>query len=279
MHLVRSAWGTLDRRGLEQALSDLVSGTSSNLTQLETLGIPAPSPRAAQLLQDTLDERARGSRDLAGAVSLAIGPDSAGEVATRAGSLIVQAGKEYVTGDKDYRSFVLSLPRDAKPGRLGASRWVTDPQSWGSAAATDWAERLSGIPKLQVHQDLVIVALTVQPPVVRITGLPTTTTTTTTAPATTTTTTTTTPGGHHLDNDLDHDLDLDNHDHDDDADPAFGLDLGGTADRDALGRARRGERREHEVVWRSGPPQPSSLRCPPDAGSDHRRRRVRPSSR
>ena len=57
----------------------------------------------------------------------------------------------------------------------------------GGPVGAGWVTQLSGIPKLQVHEDLVIVAVTVQPPVVRINGLPSTTTTAVLATSTTTT--------------------------------------------------------------------------------------------
>ncbi|MGA3215660.1 MAG: hypothetical protein ABSD97_08225 [Acidimicrobiales bacterium] len=193
MHLVRNARGSLDRTGIEQALSNLVTGTAQNEAQLGDLGVPAPSTRSGQLLEAALAARARGSRDLAGAVTLAIGPSPVAQVGAKAAVLIVQSGKELMAGDRDYRAFVGSLPRSSGRGRLPASRWVDDPSAWAAAAAASFVAQLASLPKLAIHDDLVIVAMTVQPPVVRIDGLPPTTTAppTTTPPTTTSTTTST----------------------------------------------------------------------------------------
>jgi len=198
MHLVRDRSGSLGRAGLESALGDLVEGTAANLAQLAGLGVPAPSARSARLLDAVLTARARGSRDLAGAIAIAIGPTSGPQSLARASSGVVDAGKEMIASDKDYRAFVLSLPRSSGRSRLPASRWVAHPFSWAAPAAASFVAQLSGSSRLEVHTSLVIVAMTVQPPVVRINGLPTTTTlpptTTTTTTTTSTTTSTTLPG-------------------------------------------------------------------------------------
>ena len=74
MHLVRSGTASLDRARLEADLARLVAGTSENLAELGTLGVPAPTPRSEQLLEATLAARADAARTLTGAVALAIGP-------------------------------------------------------------------------------------------------------------------------------------------------------------------------------------------------------------
>jgi hypothetical protein len=214
MHLVRNGTGSFDRTSLEADLSSLIAGTSENLAQLGTLGVPAPTPRSQQLLEATLAARAGAARTLTGAIALAVGPtafspnsgssSSSGpgsptlpisvvRARATAGNLITQAGEELATSDRDYRSFVSSLPPSSGRDRLPASRWVTHPATWGKASVTTWVAQLSSEPALQVREDLSIVAVTVQPPVVRITGLPTTTTFATTT-STSTTTLTTLPG-------------------------------------------------------------------------------------
>lgn len=197
MHLVRNSAATLDRTSLERALGNLVTGTAENRAQLLSLGVPAPTARSGRLLETALDDRSEGARDLAQAVALAISPASGTTQArASAASLVVKAGKALIVGDEDYVNFVRSLPRYSHSGRLPASRWVHSPSSWVDSSAVTWVAQLSTLPKLEAHEDLVIVALTLQPPVVRINGLPTTTTTpptTTTSSTTTTSTTTTTP--------------------------------------------------------------------------------------
>ncbi|MGP8163650.1 MAG: hypothetical protein ACLQAN_07775 [Acidimicrobiales bacterium] len=219
MHLVRDSTASLDRRALEEDLGSLVAGTSENLAQLGSLGVPAPTPRSQELLRATLAARAFATRTLTGAVALAIGPTafSAGSasspgggsvgptlptsvVLARAGAakLIVEVGLELVISDRDYRSFVSSLPRASGRSRLPTSRWVTHPESWSKASVTTWVAQLSSRSELQIREDLAIVAVTVQPPVVRVTGLPTTTTifatTTSTSTSSSTTTLPTLPG-------------------------------------------------------------------------------------
>jgi len=219
MRLVRDSTASLDRRALEEDLGSLVAGTSENLAQLGSLGVPAPTPRSQELLRATLAVRAFAARTLTGAVALAIGPTAFSASSTsspgggsvgptlpttvvqaraRAAKLIVEAGLELVISDRDYRSFVSSLPRASGRSRLPTSRWVTHPASWSEASVTTWVAQLSSGSELQIREDLSIVAVTVQPPVVRVTGLPTPTTifatTTSTSTSTSTTTLPTLPG-------------------------------------------------------------------------------------
>ena len=203
MHLVRDGAAQLDRVSLEQSLGDLVTDTAQNEAQLLSLGVPAPTARSGRLLEAALGARADGARDLAGAVALALGPAPGAQERASAVSLIVRAGRELVTGDEDYVNFRQALPLFSRRGRLPTSRWVENPASWTAAPVSTWVEQLSGVAGLQVHEQLVIVAMTLQPPVVRINGLPTTTTTlatptTTTTTSTSTTTSTTLPGGRRL---------------------------------------------------------------------------------
>jgi len=213
VHLVRESATSLDRTALEADLGNLVAGTSDNLAQLGSLGVPAPSPRSEDLLRALLALRALAARTLTGAIALAIGPEafsgssasssgggsgsstppsSVAQARARAVKLIVQAGLEMVISDRDYRSFVSSLPHASGRGRLPSSRWVTYSASWTEASATSWVAQLSSTTALQIRYDLSIVAVTVQPPVVRITGLPTTTTIATTTSTSTSTSTSTT---------------------------------------------------------------------------------------
>ena len=213
MHLVRDGTGSLDRTNLDADLGSLIAGTSENLAQLGTLGVRAPTPRSQQLLQATLAARAGASRTLAGAIALAVGPTASSpssgsssssgpggptppisvvRARAEAATLITRAGKELAASDGDYRSFVSSLPPSSGRDRLPASRWVTHPATWDKASVTTWVAQLSSEPALQIREDLSIVAVTVQPPVVRITGLPTTTTTFATTTSTSTSTSTTT---------------------------------------------------------------------------------------
>ena len=198
MHLVRAEATSNDRIALERALGSLVAGTSDNVGQLQTLGIPAPNARSEQLLHDTLAARSDGARMLTGGIALATGP-TANQARVKAAALIVAAGEKLMAGDEDYRLFVRSLPRDSGRSRLPASIWVGDPPSWSPAPVSIWVAQLASTPELQIRQHLTIVAVSLQPPVVRISGLPTTTTTSTTSttstPTTTSTSTTTTfPG-------------------------------------------------------------------------------------
>ena len=195
VHLVRNDALSFTRASLEQALGNLVSGTAANSTELETLGVAAPSARSEVLLQEVLAKREGAVRALARAIALAIGQtarDSAtsSSVLSRAATLVMQAGASMAASDLYYSEFVRSLPRSSRRGRLPVSKWLGRTSVWAQASALAWVARLSVARALQIRQRLTVLALSVEPPAVRILGLPTTTTTTSTTTTSTTTTTT-----------------------------------------------------------------------------------------
>jgi len=197
VHLVRNDALSFTRASLEQALGNLVSGTAANSTELETLGVAAPSARSEVLLQEVLAKREGAVGALARAIALAIGQtarDSAtsSSVLSRAATLVMQAGASMAASDLYYSEFVRSLPRSSRRGRLPVSKWLGRTSVWAQASALAWVARLSVARALQIRQRLTVLALSVEPPAVRILGLPTTTTTTSTTTTSTTTTSTTT---------------------------------------------------------------------------------------
>ncbi len=206
---IRGQAVSLGRPGLEAALGRLVAGAAQVETQLSTLGLAAPSSRSAALIATVMSDRSAGARILTGGVALAIGPSSSGtqgggngvaptglsaDNAARAtaASLITKAGRQFEEADVAYGEFVSSLPAASWSRRLPSSTWLRLPVAWGPAAAAVWVGNLASASELAVHHALVIIALSEQPPAVRVTGIPPPTTSTTTSPTTTTTTTSTT---------------------------------------------------------------------------------------
>lgn len=209
LHHVRSQAVSLTRTELEAELGRLVTGTSDVESVVSSIDLAPPSQHSAALFSAALADRSAGARSLTGGLELAIGPSSAtagngsapgtgtadNAVQARATSLVVTAGRDFEASDAAYRGFVASLPATSLPGRLPPSNWLTVPAAWAPGAAGIWVAQLASTTALTAHESLVIVALTVQPPAVRITGIaPPTTTTTTTSTTTSTTTTTTLPG-------------------------------------------------------------------------------------
>ncbi len=158
----------LGRVGLETALGRLVAGSHSLELQLANLGLPPPNPRSGRLFSDVLTARATAARLMMGGVALAIGPsrDVTGATAT-----LVRAGEQIAGSDGDYSRFVSSLPpyvRRSVP--LPQSRWDT-PSEWTAPSLGGFAALLSSDPRLLIHRSLVIVAISLQPPALRIVGL------------------------------------------------------------------------------------------------------------
>lgn len=187
---VRQHAGKLGRLGVETALGRLVSGTHNLELQLANLGIAPPSERAGRLLSDVLARRATAARLVMGGVALAIGPS---RDATGATAILAHAGAEMAGSDGDYARFVSALPPYARrPVSLPSSRWDSPPE-WTTAALAGFAASLSRSASLLIHRSLVIVAISLEPPALRIVGPPAAAGSTTTS-STTTTSTTTLPG-------------------------------------------------------------------------------------
>ncbi len=186
----REALG-LGRVGIDAALGRLVAGADDAVVQYESLGVAPPSAESGRLLASVLTLRLRAAKAFTGAVSMAIGPSpSASAVAVRLGAV----GRAFALSDGRYRRFLASLPAPARrAGNLGPSSWAGS-ADWSKPAVLAYAELLAHATGLHESRAVSIVAVALEPPALRISGLPTTTTTTTTTSTTTTTTSTTLPG-------------------------------------------------------------------------------------
>ncbi len=183
----------LGRLGVETALGRLVAGTHNLELQLASLGIPPPGPRTARLLSDVLTGRATAARLVTEGVALAIGPsrDVPGATAT-----LVRAGAAMAGSDGDYSRFLSSLPSYVRRSvSMPSSAWDSPPE-WTATALAGFAALLARSASLLVHRSLLIVAVSLEPPALRIVGLPAPVGSTTgTTTSSTTTSTTTLPGG------------------------------------------------------------------------------------
>ncbi len=180
-----------NRVTLEFALEELARGTRSDASAYTSLDLAAPTLRAGALVTRVLNLRREGAENLARGVELAISRRTGQSPLPTAGRLLETAGSRFLAADAGYRTLVLSLHGDADARSLPPSVWVSSPSTWSAAAAGAWASALRSAASLAFAPALSIVAVTLEPPPLNITGLPTTTTTTL-APATTTSVPTTT---------------------------------------------------------------------------------------
>ncbi|HLX78134.1 MAG TPA: hypothetical protein VKR27_04560 [Acidimicrobiales bacterium] len=178
-----------DRETLELALSGLARASSEQATAFETLGFQAPSASAGSLVADALTGRADGLSELARGVTLALSPKD-----TAATSTLAAAGAQLVAADSAYRRAVKLVGHKNDGGGLPDSWWIKSPGQWSSSAVGAWARTLSTAPNLLAAPAIAIVAMTLEPPPLRITGLPTTTLPSTSSTTTSSTTTTTAVG-------------------------------------------------------------------------------------
>ncbi|MGH9294055.1 MAG: hypothetical protein ACRD0B_01885 [Acidimicrobiales bacterium] len=182
----------LGREGIATALGRLVEGSEDVRHQLFSLALAAPTQRSERLLASVFSLRAEAARHLTGAIYAAIGPlHSAG----RSARMLRAVATEIRRSDDRYRRFGRTLPGDVRrDDPLPASSWKAS-ADWSARALSRYASELAGARSLRLTRALSIVAVSLSPPALRITGLPPTTTTTTTTTTTSTTTSTTTLPG------------------------------------------------------------------------------------
>ncbi len=179
-----------DRVTLEFALGELTRGTTTDETTYQSLGLAAPSPGAGALMAGVLRLRREGAADLARGIELATSARTGSSPLPRATKLLETAGSCFIAADAGYHALVVSLRGDVNARSLPSSAWVQTPGVWSAASAGAWVNALRSASSLAFAPAISIVAVTLEPPPLEITGLPTTTTTTTTTTTLPTTTTT-----------------------------------------------------------------------------------------
>ena len=184
-----------DRVTLEFSLRQLAQDAETDANIYRLLGLAAPSNRADLLMTAVLGLRHAGAENLAAGVELAISGRDEPSTLPRARQFLATAGSRFAAADAGYHALVFSLAKNVDALSLPSSVWVRSPAVWSASAVGAWANELRSAASLALSAALSIVAVTLEPPPLEITGLPTTTTTTTTL-APTTSTTTVARGGH-----------------------------------------------------------------------------------
>jgi hypothetical protein len=180
------------RRTFDSLLAQLESGTKQDTGDLAAVGLVPPDPRSGVLLEQVLRERARAVIDVVEAATLLFGSSGAHAVLARAQGLLLSGGADLVESDTRYRAFVGSLPRHVDRPRPPASRWVDHSSTWSRSSVQLWADRLLGDRLLRSTTTIALLAVSTEPPVLRIEGLGRASGRSGTAPSTTAATTTTT---------------------------------------------------------------------------------------
>ncbi len=178
---LRAAAPGATRSVLDAQLAALVAGTTSELDTLAQLDLPVPRGAAGPLLTDVLAARRRGVAALVAGVALATGPGRSAQVPA-ATDRLVAAGRQFRLADDSYVAFRHALPADALGGGLPASRWLASPGEWSPAAAGAFASRLASARQLAERHALALVAVSLEPPPVHVSGLAIPVPTTTTLP-------------------------------------------------------------------------------------------------
>jgi hypothetical protein len=174
----------LGRRVLNNDLASLVLATQSTITQYGNIGLSPPSDQAGTLMNDVVTERAGAARLLASGIDLALGSGTA----TAATDDLLKASQMMILADLDYLRLVEVIPAKEGASTMPSSKWITDASVWSASSVGSWVAALQGSPALRTRHAISLVAVSIEPPVLRVTGLPTTTTSTSTTSTSTTST-------------------------------------------------------------------------------------------
>lgn len=175
---------SLHRTQLDALLGELQGSTQQLQRDYRALELAPPTPASGAALGAVFADRARAATQLTGAIALATGNAAAAQSAEAA---LARVASEVRAGDAAYQRFLRELPRHGAR-RLGSSVWLRSPSAWSPPALSVWVSVLNRAQALAGRRQLSLLAVSLQPRVLKIDGLPTTTV----APPTTTTSTTTT---------------------------------------------------------------------------------------
>jgi hypothetical protein len=176
LHELRHLRGLEDRIALESALDALRSETTRNLAAYRALSLAGPDKRASHDVADALALRASGANGFVEAINGVIAQTPAAPAIALASA--VRAGEELLQADDVLRA----LHRRVRS--IGAQTiWLSSPAAWRPAALQLFLAHVRATSAYAPHHALKLVALSVVPAPLRITGL----STTTLAPTTTTT--------------------------------------------------------------------------------------------
>ncbi len=176
---------SLQRAQLDALLGELEGSARQLRRDYSALELAPPTPASGAALGAVFANRARAATELSGAIALAM--DNAAAAGT-AEQTLAKVAADLRAGDAAYRRFRQELPHHGAR-RLGSSVWLRSPSAWSAPALAVWVSVLSRAQALVGRRQLSLLAVSLQPRVLKIDGLPTTTVPT---PTTTTTTTTTT---------------------------------------------------------------------------------------
>lgn len=194
LHTIRShsaSASSFGRVTLEIALAELEREARDSQMTYAQLGLAAPTPSIGSLMHTVLEDRSEGVRLLASGINLAIGVPA--DAASAAASLS-SAGRRLEAADAAYHELTRLVRRRGHDAAMPRSRWIVAGANWSVAAVTAYASTLSHAKSLAADSAIGIIAVSIEPAPLRITGLPTPTTTTSPVTSTSTSTTSTIPG-------------------------------------------------------------------------------------
>jgi hypothetical protein len=177
----------LGRQVLDNDISSLVLATEESDVQFTGLGLAAPSQEAGVQMGAMVSARSQGARLLASGIDLALGSGTS----SAATNELFSAGEMMAQSDVDYERSLAAVPAPDGSSALPASQWIADSGEWTTASLQTWVSQLQAAPALRTRHAISLVAVSIDPPVLRFIGLPPTTSTTSTTSTTTTTTSTT----------------------------------------------------------------------------------------
>lgn len=177
------------RVAFETALEVIEQTTTADEADYADLGIPAPSSSLGAEATRVLGDRASAARSLAQMVALATGP---GHDASGAAEACRVAMRAIGSSDAAQHSLIGALSHLRGVSAPSVSTWGERGVALGSSGCTHLASVLAGDTSLESRRAIQILAVSISPTPVSISGLPSPSAASTTSSTTSTTTSTTT---------------------------------------------------------------------------------------
>lgn len=175
---VESKGSTMSRPKLTLIMHGLRASSSTQLENVRTNTLGAPSLSAKELLVSALNLRARSFAGFDVAVHSVI---SGGTVTSAYASFELWSSLMQ-NAQSRYRLFIRALPKGSAPTQLPGVDWFSSSGALAPAELLHFASSLSKAPQLRAHRALTITAISLNPLPEVVPTTTTTTTTTTTIP-------------------------------------------------------------------------------------------------
>jgi hypothetical protein len=158
---VRSSATKLGRDGIERRLARVEREAAATYKAVSAARPPNSLQDSASLLVATLFARSRGSALMHAALKVALAAEPTASVADQ----LATVGDDMVTGDRDYKLFLETLPHSAGAAQaaMPPSAWVPDATAWTGPVLAAFVTSLRSSATLAAVHDVAVILVTTDP--------------------------------------------------------------------------------------------------------------------